>query len=81
VESEAAPAAAPAGRAAPAPVLASAGASAEWGGLWVGMLGFATLLMLFLTFVSIDLVRNLYDFRGDSPASGIVKSLAGLIGG
>ena len=70
-----------AGRAAPSPVLASAGASAEWGGLWVGMLGVATLFMLFLTFVSLDLVRNLYDFRGDSPASGIVKSLAGLIGG
>ena len=33
--------------------------------------------MLFLTFVSLDLVRNLYDFRGDSPASGLVKSLAG----
>jgi hypothetical protein len=57
------------------------GASAEWGGLWVGMLGFVTLLMLFLSFVSLDLVRNLYDFRGDSPASGIVKSLASLIGG
>jgi hypothetical protein len=80
VESEGA-AAAPAGRAAPSPVLAAAGASAEWGGLWVGMLGFATLMMLFLAFVSLDLVRNLYDFRGDSPASGIVKGLAGLIGG
>ena len=45
------------------------------------MLGVATLFMLFLAFVSLDLVRNLYDFRGDSPASGIVKSLAGLIGG
>jgi hypothetical protein len=79
VESESAPASSAAGRAAPAPVLAGAGASAEWGGLWVGMLGVATLFMLFLAFVSLDLVRNLYDFRGDSPASGIVKSLAGLI--
>ncbi len=59
-------------------MLASAAASAEWGGLWVGLLGVATLFMLFLAFVSIDLVRNLYDFRGDSPASGIVKALAGL---
>ena len=75
-------AAAPAaGRAAPAPVMVREGASAEWGGLWIGMLGVATLFMLFLAFVSLDLVRNLYDFRGDSPASGIVKSLAGLIGG
>jgi hypothetical protein len=81
VESEAAPAAPVAGRVPQPQVLAGAGASAEWGGLWVGMLGFATLLMLFLTFVSLDLVRNLYDFRGDSPASGIVKTLAGLIGG
>jgi hypothetical protein len=79
VESEGAPSAPAAGRSAPSPVLASAGASAEWGGLWIGMLGVATLFMLFLTFVSLDLVRNLYDFRGDSPASGIVKSLAGLI--
>jgi hypothetical protein len=81
VEAEGAAAAPAAGRAAPAPVLASAGASAEWGGLWIGMLGVATLFMLFLAFVSLDLVRNLYDFRGDSPASGIVKGLAGLIGG
>ena len=81
VESEGAAAAPAAGRAAPAPVLVSAGASAEWGGLWVGMLGVATLFMLFLAFVSLDLVRNLYEFRGDSPPSGIVKSLAGLIGG
>jgi len=81
VESEGASAAPATGRSAPSPVLASSGASAEWGGLWIGMLGVATLFMLFLTFVSLDLVRNLYDFRGDSPASGIVKSLAGLIGG
>jgi hypothetical protein len=64
----------------PSPVLASARDSAEWGGLWVGLLGVATLFMLFLMFVSLDLIRNLYDFHGDSPAisSGIVKGLAGL---
>jgi hypothetical protein len=45
------------------------------------MLGVATLLMLFLAFVSMDLVRNLYDYQGDSPASGLVRSLAGLVGG
>ena len=81
VEREGAAAAPAAGRAAAAPVMVREGASAEWGGLWIGMLGVATLFMLFLAFVSLDLVRNLYDFRGDSPASGIVKSLAGLIGG
>jgi len=69
----------PAGRAAPAAVLARPDASPEWGGLWVGMLGVAAFFMLFLAFVSIDLVRNLYDFRADTPASGIVKSIAGLI--
>ena len=63
----------------PAAVLSAAGASAEWGGLWVGMLGFASVLMLLLAFVSMDLVRNLYDFRSDTPASGLVKTLAGLI--
>lgn len=71
-----------AGRAAAAsPVLAAPGASAEWGGLWVTMLGVATLFMLFLAFVSLDLVRNLYDFQGGVPASGLVKTLAGLIMG
>ena len=45
------------------------------------ILAMATLFMLFLMFVSLDLVRNLYDFRGDSPASGIVKGLAGFLGG
>jgi hypothetical protein len=82
VESESTPSTPAAGRgSSPSPVLAAAGASAEWGGLWVGMLGVATLFMLFLTFVSLDLVRNLYNFHGDSPASGIVKGLAGLIAG
>jgi hypothetical protein len=81
IEGDSAATAAATGRQPSTPVLASAGASAEWGGLWIGMLGVATLFMLFLAFVSLDLVRNLYDFRGDSPASGIVKSLAGLIGG
>ena len=36
--------------------------------------------MLLLTFISMDLVRNLYDFQGGTPASGIVKSIAGLMG-
>jgi hypothetical protein len=78
VESESGGAPAATGRAAAAPVLAAAGPSAEWGGLWVGLLGVTTLFMLFLAFVSMDLVRNLYDYRGDSPASGIVRTLAGL---
>ncbi|MBV8317210.1 MAG: helix-turn-helix domain-containing protein [Planctomycetaceae bacterium] len=63
------------------PVLASSAASAEWGGLWVGLLGVATVFLLFLAFVSMDLVRNLHDYQGDTPASGIVKSLSGLLFG
>lgn len=52
--------------------------NAEWGGLWVGFLGVGTILVLLLAFVSIDLIRNLYDFRGGGPASGIIQALAGL---
>jgi len=81
-ESEVSPSSSSSSRAsATSTMMPIAGSTAEWGGLWVGLLGVATLFMLFLTFVSIDLVRNLYDFRGDSPASGIVKTLAGLIAG
>ena len=68
-----------AGRAAPATMLTAAGASAEWGGLWVGLLGFATVCMLLLSFVTMDLVRNLYDQRSDTPVSGMIKSIAGLV--
>jgi hypothetical protein len=82
VESET-PSAATAGRSAASvgSVLAPAAATAEWGGVWVGMLGVATLFMLFLAFVSMDLVRNLYDFQGESPASGLVRGLASLVSG
>ncbi|HWE39533.1 MAG TPA: helix-turn-helix domain-containing protein [Isosphaeraceae bacterium] len=74
--------AAPAGRAgvAPSPILASAAPTAEWGGVWVGVLMFTTVVLLLITFISLDLVRNLYEYRGETPvASGLVKSLAGLI--
>ena len=70
-----------------APMISAPSAGAEWSGLWVGFLSAATVLMLFLAFVSFDLVRNLYprpsaDGEASPPAtSGIVKSLASLIGG
>jgi hypothetical protein len=70
-----------ASRAMPSPLVSAGGPTPEWGGLWVGMLGFATLLMLFLAFVGMDLVRNLYNFQGDTPASGLIQSIAGLLGG
>jgi excisionase family DNA binding protein len=80
VESEAGPGAA---AATPAPaMLGPTGASAEWGGIWVGMLSVATLFVLLLAFVSMDLVRNLYDYRGPVPvASGLVKGLSDMFGG
>ena len=77
VESEATPSGSV--RSAPTSMMAGAGAAAEWGGLWVGTLGVASVLMMLLAFVGMDLVRNLYEFRADTPASGIVKSLAGII--
>jgi hypothetical protein len=66
-------------RATPAGVLAAAGASPEWGGLWVGLLGLTAFLMLLLTFVSMDLVLNLYSAHSDTPGSGLVRTLAGFI--
>jgi hypothetical protein len=56
-------------------------AEAEWSGLWVGMLGVATFLLFLVSFISIDLMRNLYEFRGDGPPSGLVRTIAGLFGG
>lgn len=60
---------------------ASAGAGPEWGGVWVSMLAVAAVLTLLLAFVGIDVARNLYEFQGDGPASGLVHQIAGLIGG
>lgn len=62
------------------PVL-SREASAEWGGLWVGLLAGSTVIMLLLAGVAFDLVRNMNDWRGPTPvASGLVKGIAGLFG-
>lgn len=53
----------------------------EWSTPWVVALGFTAVLMLLLAFVGHDLLTNLYEFRGDGPSSGLVKALAGLMGG
>jgi hypothetical protein len=80
VESESA-STATAGRAAPSPVLASTAPSADWPGWGVGVLGFTTVLMLFLAFVSMDLASNLYELRGEGIGSGLIKSIASMWGG
>jgi len=73
---------APAGRgAAPAPVLASAEARQEWGGLWVGFLMVSTVVMLLTAFVAADLLHNMYGYRGETPVgTPLVKQLSGLVG-
>jgi hypothetical protein len=68
-------------RASASPLLAAAGASAEWGGLWVGVLGVTAFFMLLLTFVSLDLIRNLYSFQQNDPGFSLVRGIAGLFGG
>ena len=67
-------------RASPAMVL-SRDSEAEWSGVWVGLLGVSTVLLLIVSFISLDLMRNLYEFRDGGPASGLVKAIAGLFGG
>jgi hypothetical protein len=67
-------------RSGPAMVLAR-DAEPEWSGPWVGMLGVSTFLLLLLSFISIDMMRNLYEFREGGPASGLVRMIAGLFGG
>ncbi len=59
---------------------ANAGRRPSGARLWVGIARCRYRLHApLLAFVSMDLVRNLYDFRSDTPASGIVKSIAGII--
>lgn len=56
--------------------------STEWGTGWVVGLSISTALMLVLCMVAFDLVKNLYEFRGPTPvASGMIKQIAGLLGG
>ena len=60
--------------------LMPSGPQAEWGGIWVGLLGATTALVFVSLVFSIDLVRNLYEFQGAGPGSGLIKSIAGLFG-
>jgi len=62
-------------------VVAAAAPAAEWGGIWVGLLGVATLFMMLLAFVAMDVVQNMYDYRGSTFSSGLVNQIAGLFNG
>ena len=80
VESDAPTPSTAAGTAVTGSRLVAAGPQAEWGGIWVGLLGLTSVLVLTSMVFSIDLIRNLYEFRGEGPASGLIKTLAGLFG-
>ena len=58
--------------------LVPAGPQAEWGGIWVGLLGLTTVMVFASMVFSIDLIRNLYEFRDNGPASGLISGLAGF---
>ena len=83
-EVSAAPAATSKGKDAPAkaaPALMR-NVSTDWGTPWVVGLGLSTVMMLLLCMVAFDLVKNLYEFRGETPvSSGLIKQVAGLLGG
>ena len=60
--------------------LVAAGPQAEWGGIWVGLLGVTSFLILAGALISFDLIHNLYEFRDAGPASGLIKQISGLFG-
>lgn len=83
-EVSAAPAASAKGKEAPAKVSPALmrNVSTEWGTPWVVGLGVSTAMMLLLCMVAFDLVKNLYEFRGETPvSSGLIKQVAGILGG
>ena len=61
--------------------LLTAAQGPEWGTPWVVVLGITAVFMLLLAFVGLDLVSNFNEFHQDGPASGLVKAIAGLMGG
>ena len=68
----------PAAGAEPSAGMLTAADGPPWGGPWVGVLGVTTVMMMALAFITMDVVRNLNSFQGDTPvASGLVKMIAG----
>src|SRR5207249_11199647 len=62
---------------APAMVI-SREAAPEWGGVWVGLLGFTTVCLVFASLMAIDLMRNLNEFHDTPVASGLVRGFASI---
>jgi hypothetical protein len=60
--------------------LPTGGPQAEWGGIWVGLLGATTVLTFAAMVFSYDLIHNLYELQGPGPASGLIKGLASFFG-
>jgi hypothetical protein len=60
-------------------VVISREAAVDWDGLSVGLLAVASVFVLVSSFLAYDLVTNLYHFNDGGPASGLVKSIAGLV--
>lgn len=59
-------------------LLSGGNPGAEWGGLWVGLLAVATILLLALSFITMDVVANLNGYEGSNAiSSGLVKMIAG----
>ncbi len=69
----------PSGSAASPGVVISREAAVDWDGLSVGLLAVASVFVLVSSFLAYDLVTNLYHFNDGGPASGLVKSIAGLV--
>ena len=70
----------PAPAAAPLRLQSSGASTAEWGGLWVALIGVTAIVMILLSAVTMDLALN---FRGDRDGNatfGLVKQIAGLFG-
>ncbi|WP_337174354.1 helix-turn-helix domain-containing protein [Paludisphaera sp.] len=55
--------------------------AADWDGLSVGLLAFASIFVLLSSFLAYDLVQNLYNFHETGVASGLVKSISGMVFG
>lgn len=72
----------PVAAAAPAARVLPAGAQIEWGVGSVVALGFALFFAFFAAGLGVDLVRNMYQFQGETPvASGLIKSIAEMVAG